>query len=97
VLFHRTSGTLLCADLLFHVTEPANLRTRMVLAAMGTGGRRLAQSRLWNAMRKDAAAMRASRDRILAWPIARVAPCHGPPVAVTSAELATVLTRMGSR
>ncbi|MCX5746430.1 MAG: hypothetical protein NT062_28470, partial [Proteobacteria bacterium] len=42
VLFHRPSGTLVCADLVFNVTHPANLRTRMALSMMGTGGQRLA-------------------------------------------------------
>ncbi|HSK05104.1 MAG TPA: hypothetical protein VK932_27835, partial [Kofleriaceae bacterium] len=94
VLFHRASGTLACADLLFHVTRPANLRTRIVLALMGAGGRRLAQSRAWAFLRKDRAAARASVARILAWPIARVAPCHGEPVEIDAAGLATRMSRL---
>lgn len=94
VLLHRPSGTLACADLLFHVTRPANLRTRFVLALMGTGGRRLAQSRAWSFLRKDRAAARASAERILAWPIARIAPCHGEPIELDAAGLAKHLTRM---
>jgi len=42
VLFHRASGTLLCADLVFHITRPANLSTRLLLCLGGTGGGRLA-------------------------------------------------------
>jgi hypothetical protein len=94
VLFHRASGTLACADLLFHVTRPANLRTRVVLALMGAGGGRLAQSRAWAFLRKDRAAARASAARILAWPIARIAPCHGDPVAIDAAGLATRMSRL---
>jgi hypothetical protein len=93
VMFHRASGTLACADLVFHVTRPANLRTRIVLAMVGAGGGRLAQSRVWRLFRRDKAAARASLDRVLAWPIARVAPCHGDPIDVDAAALARVVRR----
>jgi hypothetical protein len=94
VLFHRPSGTLVCADLLFHVTRPENLRTRIVLALAGAGGGRLGQSREWGFLRKDRAAARASVDRILAWPIARVAMCHGLAIEIDAAGLAPRMTRL---
>jgi hypothetical protein len=94
VLFHRASGTLTCADLVFHVTAPANLRTRVVLALMGVGGRRLAQSRVWRFAVSDRAAVRMSIDRILAWPIACVAPAHGEPCAIDASVLASRMTRI---
>jgi hypothetical protein len=94
VLFHRPSGTLVCADLLFHVAKPGNLRARLVLAMMGTGGGRLAQSRMWSMLRKDRAAARASVDRIVSWPIARLAPCHGAAVELDAAGLAERMTRL---
>ena len=93
VLFHRPSGTLLVADLLFHVTEPANIRTRLVLSMMGVG-KRLTQSRYWGFLRKDPAAARASVERILAWPIQRIAPCHGPAVGIDAPALAPLLKRL---
>lgn len=94
VLFHRPSGTLVCADLLFHITRPANLRTRLLLAMMGTGGGRLAQSRAWRFLRNDRDAARASVARMLEWPIARIAPCHGEPVEIDAAGLAGHMTRL---
>jgi hypothetical protein len=94
VLFHRPSGTLVCADLFFHITHPENLRTRLVLALAGTGGGQLAQSREWSFARKDRAAARASVDRILGWPIARVVMCHGAAVQIGAAELAPRMTRL---
>jgi hypothetical protein len=94
VLFHRPSGTLACADLVFHITRPANLRTRLVLAMMGVGGGRLAQSRAWRFLRRDRAAARGSIERILAWPIARIAPCHGEPIEIDAAALATRFRRI---
>jgi len=93
VLFHRPSGTLVCADFLFNVTVPPNLRTRAVLAMMGTGGRRLAQSRLWKLLVRDRGATRASIERILGWPIETVVPAHGEPVSLTAAALAPHLAR----
>ena len=94
VMFHRPSGTLICADLVFHITHPANRRTRFALSMMGVGGRRLAQSRAWRLGRDDLAAARASVDRILAWPIQQVAPCHGEPIAVDADGLAPCLSRL---
>lgn len=94
VLFHRSSGTLICADLLFHITRPENLRTRLVLALAGTGGGQLAQSREWSWACKDRPGARASVDRILRWPIARVAMCHGQAMEIDAAGLASRMTRL---
>ncbi|HSR97582.1 MAG TPA: DUF4336 domain-containing protein [Kofleriaceae bacterium] len=94
VAFHRPSGTLICSDLLFHITRPANLRTRIMLALMGVGGGRLAQSRVWRFARRDRDAARASVERVLSWPIAQIAPCHGEPCPVDVAALAPRLTRL---
>lgn len=94
VAFHRASGTLICADFVFHITRPANLRTRAVLAMMGVGGRRLAQSRVWRLARRDRAAARGSLAQILGWPIARIAPCHGEPCALDAPALAARVTRL---
>jgi hypothetical protein len=97
VMFHRPSSTLACADLVFNVTQPANARTRFVLAMMGAGGRTLRMSRFWRLARKDKDAIRASLDRVLAWPIARVVPCHGEVAELTSAELAPRLSHAAGR
>jgi len=94
VVFHRASGTLACADLVFNVTQPANARTRFVLALMGAGGRALRMSRFWGFARKDRDAAHASIERVLAWPIARVAPCHGEVAEISSSELAPKLSRL---
>lgn len=94
VLFHRASGTLLCADLVFHVTRPPNWRTRLGLWLDGAGGRRLGSGRVWRLFRSDRAAARASAERMLAWPIARVAPCHGDPIEIDAARFAPHLTRL---
>lgn len=93
VVFHRPSGTLVCADFVFNVTEPANLRTRLALAVMGVGGKQLRQSRLWKMLARDRAATRASIDRVLGWPITTIAPAHGSPISMSSATLAPRLHR----
>jgi hypothetical protein len=77
VFFHRASRSLICSDLLFHVTAPANWRTRMVLRMMGTHGGRLAVSRFWKRATKDRAAAAASLAPVLAWDAARVIVGHG--------------------
>lgn len=93
VLFHRASGTLVCADFVFNVTAPANLATRMLLSLTGTSGREVKQSRVWGFLGKDRPALRASIERVVAWPIAHLAPVHGEAAALTSAQLAPKLTR----
>lgn len=91
VMFHRPSGTLACADWLFNVTKPANLRTRIALSVTGVHGRTLKQSRLWSLSTKDKTAARASLDRILEWPIQHVAPVHGEPVDIDRDHLKPLL------
>ena len=93
VLFHKPTGSMLVADFMFNVTEPKNLRTKFALAMMGVGGKQLKQSRMWNFLGKDRAALRASIDRVLTWNIAAIVPVHGEAVAITAAELAPKLTR----
>lgn len=88
VVLHIPSGTLLCADFLFHVTEPANSMTKLVLAMMGVGKRDLRQSRAWKMFAKDKAATKASVAQLLAWPIRQVAPVHGPATEIDAAALA---------
>ena len=90
VLFHRPSGTLVVADFVFNMTAE-NFVSRIGFALTGVGGTRVAQSREWRWARKDKAAARASVERVLAWPIQRVAFCHGEPVAIDAAGLAAVM------
>lgn len=94
VMLHRPSGVLMCADLLFNVTTHPNVMTKVILSMTGTGGKQLAQSRMWKLGVKDRAAARASIDRVLAWPVRWVAPGHGEPVAVDAATLAAKMTRI---
>ena len=97
VLFHRPSGALVCADFVFNVTKPANLRTRFALALMGVGGGELGQSRLWRVLAKDRTAVRASIDRVLGWPITTVLPVHGEAAVIDSVALAPKLARAYGR
>jgi hypothetical protein len=91
VLFHKPTGTLVCADWLFNVTKPANALTRFALSITGTHGRTLKQSRVWGWSTKDKAAARASLDKILEWPIQHIAPVHGEPVDIDRDHLKPVL------
>jgi hypothetical protein len=95
-LFHRPSGAVIATDLVFHVTRPANLATRLILAMTGTGGGRLAQSRVWRFATRDRGATRAAAERILAWPIAQIVVAHGEPYDAPDARaaLARAMVRM---
>lgn len=98
VFFHRASRTLLTTDLVFHITEPANLRTRMVLRMVGVGGGRLGCSRMWNFLVKDRAAAAASVARIAAWQPQRLVPAHGAVYeGDVIAALAPTLPRVAGR
>jgi Domain of unknown function (DUF4336) len=89
--FHKPTGTLLVSDLLFNVTQPANFMTSVVLTLAGTKGR-LAMSRVWRRYTKDKPALKASVEKILAWPFTRILPGHGEvfedPAAVAKARAA---------
>ena len=60
--------------------------SRIGFALTGVGGNRVAQSREWRWARKDKATARASVEHVLAWPIQRVAFCHGDSVAIDSTQ-----------
>lgn len=90
VLFHQPSGTLVVADLFFNMAGE-NRASRLAFAITGVGGNRVAQSRVWKWACKDRAAARASMRQVLAWPIRRIAFCHGESVAIDSATLADVV------
>jgi hypothetical protein len=91
--FHKSTGTLLVSDLLFNVTRPTNVMTGLVLSMAGTKGR-LAMSRAWRGYTKDKRALKASLEKILAWPFTRILPGHGEvfedPAAVEKARAAMV-------
>ena len=75
-LYHEPSRTLILTDLVFNVEAPATWATGLVLSCMGTNGK-LARSRLWHWVTKDAAAAQASVSALFAWPFARVILAHG--------------------
>ena len=77
VFFHRASRTLLCLDLCFNVRRSPSLVTRAFMRLNGAYDR-FGPSRLFRyAILKDARALRASIDRILAWDFDRVTVAHG--------------------
>jgi uncharacterized protein DUF4336 len=77
VFFHRVSRTLLCLDLCFNVRESASFVTRALMRMNGAYGR-FGPSRMFRyGVLKDARAMRASVERILAWDFDQVSVAHG--------------------
>ncbi len=96
VLFHRSSGTLVCADLVFNIREPENFMSHVVLAMTGVGGK-LAQSRMWRFAVKDRARARASIEQLLSWNVQRIAPVHGDAVEIRGEDLAPLMARAYGR
>jgi hypothetical protein len=77
VFLQRASRTLVCLDLCFNVRRSSSLFTRAFMRANGAFGR-FGPSRLFRyTILKDARALRASVDRILAWDFDRVTVAHG--------------------
>ena len=81
VLVHAPSGTLVVADLVHNIGQPAHRWTRMYTRTMGFYDR-IAVSRAirWTAF-ADRAAARRSVDTLLARPFDRLVVGHGAPVA----------------
>lgn len=92
VLFHRPTGTLLCADLVFNIREPEGFMSSVLLAMTGVNGK-LAQSRVWRFAVKDRTAARASIDQLLTWKVQRISPVHGDATEIDPAKLAPLMTR----
>ncbi|MEO0952649.1 MAG: DUF4336 domain-containing protein [Pseudomonadota bacterium] len=75
VWFHRGTGTLLLADLLFSFAPRSFGMTQLVARLLGVYDR-LAMSRTMKFMVKDRANFKLSIDQILSWPIERIILAH---------------------
>ena len=76
VLFHRSSRTLICADLIFHISEPKGLWTSVYLKMAGVS-KRAGVSRLVKIATKDKGAAGESVRTILSWDFDRIIMAHG--------------------
>lgn len=93
LFLHRPTGTLLCTDLVFHVTRPATLASRLMYWLVGTSrGPRM--SRSWHLLADDLGAMGTSLAPLLDGRVERLVPCHGDVVDPAPPE---VLRRAWSR
>jgi hypothetical protein len=93
VFFHRASGTLVVADLVFNLVQPRGFWANVVLWLVGCHGR-LGQSRAWRLFVKDAGLMTQSVQRVLALPLRTLVMAHGDVVRTDApAQLATALRR----
>lgn len=75
IFFHRPSGTLICADLIFNLAEHPSRLTR--LAARVLGNREPGATRLEHLILRDRAAARSQMERMLAWRAERIVLAHG--------------------
>lgn len=76
VFLHVPSGTLICTDLIFHMQQVANWRTKALLWIVGAW-RRATASRSWILFTRDKGAVSASLQRLLVLPVTRVVMAHG--------------------
>jgi hypothetical protein len=86
VFFHKASRSLLVTDMVFHITRPQGIMSKLMLSCTGTNGR-LAQSRLWHLFAKDKKSFVQSTHEMLGWNFDRLVPCHGD-VLATGAKAA---------
>lgn len=75
VFFHRSSRTLLCADLIFNLGSHPSRLTRIVAFLMGN--RKPGATLLEHVIIRDRKAARAQVDRMLAWDFDRIVLAHG--------------------
>ncbi|MCR9143020.1 MAG: DUF4336 domain-containing protein [bacterium] len=76
VFFHQATGSLVLADLVFHWGAPCGPRQWLLFTIMDVANG-LRQSRMWRLITKDRKAAANSCEKIYAWPIQRIVPCHG--------------------
>ena len=76
LFFHRSSRTLLAADLVYNVGTEASALTRLFFRLLGGYGR-VGATRLERLLIRDRSAARASLERILEWDFERVILAHG--------------------
>jgi hypothetical protein len=85
VFFHHPSRTLYTADLAFAIMEPKGVIAPLALRALGVY-KQFAVPKMWNRWVKDKAAFQRSIERVLAWPIERIAVAHGDVIAANGRE-----------
>lgn len=89
VLFHRSSRTLVVADLVHNIGRPEHAWTALYTRAMGFYDRvALSKMLRWTAI-TDRRAMRSSVDRLLELPFERVIVGHGAPLESARPALST--------
>jgi hypothetical protein len=76
VFFHERSGSLLCTDMVFNITQPSTFGTKLFMTCVGCNGR-FAQSRVWRVLSKNDALLASRSARVLDWSFARVVMGHG--------------------
>ena len=75
VFFHRSSRTLICADLIFNLANHPSLLTRIVARLIGS--RKPGATLLERVLIRKRAAAREQVDRMLAWDFDRIVLAHG--------------------
>lgn len=88
-LFHRSSGTLVVADLVHNVGRPSGSWTKTYTTSMGFYDTvALSRALRWTAF-SDRTAARRSIDRVLALPFERIVVGHGTPITTAAKEQLT--------
>ena len=76
VFFHHPSQSLIVTDLIFHIQNPYNLITRIILTLVGVH-KKVSQSKVWRFLCKDRQAAGASAQLIANLPSQRLIMAHG--------------------
>ena len=76
VFFHAASRSLVCCDIVFHLSEHESATTRLVARLLGNG--KPGATLLERIMIRQREAAREQIDRMLAWDFDRIVLSHGP-------------------
>lgn len=97
VVFHRPSGTVIVADLAFHVTEeaPAGLRLYATVVLKGGGSHDTAMPAPQKWAARDKEAFEQSLEKMMTWDFERVITGHGDVPVTTKAAFTEALQIAG--
>ncbi|MBV8760141.1 MAG: hypothetical protein JO257_22810 [Deltaproteobacteria bacterium] len=86
VFFHRASGTIYTADLVFNMHGDTGWLSKLTFRAMGVY-QRFAMPRPWTHWVKNRGAFLESIERVLAWPFDRIVMAHGDVIETGGKQL----------
>lgn len=91
VFFHKSSKSLICADLIFNINNENHQFMKIIWKLLGVW-QKTSQNRGWKFMTKNKKSSKIGVDQILNWNIKRVVMAHGDILYPTEGQLKSVFS-----